>query len=83
MIRYELQQELKRIFQRLHKTVLMVTHDLGEAAFFGDALVLMRAGVVVQRGAASDLLTQPAEPFVEDFIKAQRGSLQPVSKGAP
>lgn len=83
MIRYELQQELKQIFQRLHKTVLMVTHDLGEAAFFGDALVLMRAGVIIQRGAASDLLTQPAEPFVEDFIKAQRGSLQPVSKGAP
>ena len=83
MIRYELQQELREIFQRLHKTVLMVTHDLAEAAFFGDTLVLMRAGVIVQRGAAGDLLAQPAEPFVEDFIKAQRGSLQTVGKAAP
>lgn len=83
MIRYDLQQELREIFQRLHKTVLMVTHDLAEAAFFGDTLVLMRSGIIVQCGAAGDLLAQPAEPFVEDFIKAQRGSLQPVSKAAP
>ena len=47
MIRYELQQELKSIFAKLGKTVVMVTHDIAEAAFFGHTLVLMREGRIV------------------------------------
>lgn len=50
MIRYELQQELKSIFGQLGKTVIMVTHDIAEAAFFGHTLVLMRNGRIVQTG---------------------------------
>ncbi len=72
MIRVELQRELAAIFQRLHKTVLMVTHDLAEAVFFGDQLVLLRAGRIVQRGSAQALLQSPAEPFVAEFVNAQR-----------
>ena len=48
MIRYRLQQELKSIFGQLGKTVVMVTHDIAEAAFFGQTLVLMRDGRIVQ-----------------------------------
>jgi len=76
MIRYELQQELKRIFNELRKTVVLVTHDIAEAAFFGDTLVLMRAGRIVQSGSFAELARTPAEPFVEQFISAQRDPMQ-------
>jgi osmoprotectant transport system ATP-binding protein len=72
MIRADLQEELKDIFRRLNKTVLLVTHDLGEAAYLGDTIVLMREGSIVQQGALADLLERPADPFVARFIKAQR-----------
>ena len=72
MIRTELQTDLKGIFQELGKTVVLVTHDLGEAAFFGDVIVLLREGQIVQTGTLPELLQTPAEPFVTDFINAQR-----------
>ena len=50
MIRFELQADLRRIFQALGKTVVLVTHDLGEAGFFGDQIVLLRDGRIVQQG---------------------------------
>jgi ABC-type uncharacterized transport system ATPase component len=75
MIRFDLQQDLKRIFQQLRKTVVLVTHDLGEAAFLGDVIVLMREGQIVQQGAARELVQQPRDAFVSRFVKAQRHSL--------
>ncbi len=72
MIRFEMQSQLKSIFQKLGKTVLMVTHDLNEAGFFGDHLVLLRSGKIVQQGTARQLIENPNEPFVEQFINAQR-----------
>lgn len=80
LIRHDLQQELKAIFRRLDKTVVLVTHDLSEAAFFGDEIVLLRAGRIVQRGRIDDLLQAPAEPFVSRFVNAQR---QPLGAGGP
>lgn len=73
MIRHDLQQELAEIFARLGKTVVLVTHDLAEAAFLGHALVLMRDGRIVQQGTAEALRRAPAEAFVERFLAAQRG----------
>lgn len=73
LIRFDLQQELREIFTRLGKTVVMVTHDLIEAAFFADTIVLMRDGRIVQEGALADLTDRPADPFVTRFIEAQRG----------
>jgi osmoprotectant transport system ATP-binding protein len=75
--RYEMQDELKRIFAALGKTVVLVTHDMHEAAYFADDIVLMRDGRVVQRGSPTDLLERPAEPFVRDFLRAQRAGLLP------
>lgn len=72
MVRYEIQQELRSVFARLGKTVLMVTHDISEAALLGETLVLMRAGRVVQQGPLRDLAESPAEDFVTEFISAQR-----------
>ena len=75
MIRQEMQTELRDVFRSLKKTVIIVTHDLHEAAFFADEIVLLRAGAVVQRGTISDLLESPADPFVTEFVSAQRTSL--------
>jgi osmoprotectant transport system ATP-binding protein len=72
LIRSDLQQDLKDIFRRLHKTVVLVTHDLGEAGFLGDTLVLLQAGRVVQQAPFAELLRHPASEFVRTFINAQR-----------
>ncbi len=80
MIRYELQQELKSIFAKLGKTVVMVTHDIAEAAYFGHTLVLMREGRIVQTGSFKSLARTPAEPFVTQFINAQRGPMEQLAR---
>jgi osmoprotectant transport system ATP-binding protein len=80
MIRYELQRELKSIFAQLGKTVVMVTHDIAEAAFFGHTLVLMRDGRIVQSGPFRTLARSPAEPFVEQFITAQREPMEQLTR---
>jgi len=72
LIRRSVQQELKSIFQRLDKTVLLVTHDLGEAVFLAEQLTMLHEGRVVQSGSYRDLLLSPANPFVSKFINAQR-----------
>jgi osmoprotectant transport system ATP-binding protein len=76
MIRSELQTDLRKIFQTLGKTVVMVTHDIGEAGFFGDAIVLLREGRIVQQGTLEELVYSPADPFVTQFINAQRSPLK-------
>jgi len=73
LVRASLQKDLKEIFARLQQTVLFVTHDLAEAAYFGDEIVLMNEGRVVQQGSVTDLREKPADPFVSEFINAQRG----------
>jgi osmoprotectant transport system ATP-binding protein len=72
MVRAELQADLRAIFRSLRKTVVMVTHDLAEAGWFGDEILLMRAGCIIQRGTLRALLEEPAEPFVTQFVSAQR-----------
>ncbi len=76
LIRFDLQRDLKEIFQRLHKTVILVTHDLAEAAYFGDMIVLMREGAIVQCGTIRELVERPADAFVTRFIQAQRSPLE-------
>ena len=78
-----LQTELKSIFERLRKTVVLVTHDMGEAAYFGNEIIMMRAGRIIQRGTLDDLLTHPAEQYVTDFIRAQRSPLPELPDPAP
>jgi osmoprotectant transport system ATP-binding protein len=73
LVRAALQKDLKEIFARLQQTVLFVTHDLAEAIYFGNEIVLMNDGRVVQKGSVADLRENPADPFVSEFINAQRG----------
>jgi osmoprotectant transport system ATP-binding protein len=73
LVRVNLQRELKEICARLEQTVLLVTHDLPEAAFLGDEIALMNEGRILQRGSIADLRAKPANEFVREFISAQRG----------
>jgi osmoprotectant transport system ATP-binding protein len=72
MVRAELQADLRGIFRSLEKTVVMVTHDLAEASWFGHQIILLRDGRIVQRGPLRALIDNPAEPFVTQFVSAQR-----------
>lgn len=72
LVRYDLQEDLKAIFSELKKTVVLVTHDMGEAAYFGEDCMLMAAGRIVQRGSIDDFHSHPEDPFVTRFITAQR-----------
>jgi osmoprotectant transport system ATP-binding protein len=74
MIRFELQNDLRRIFESLGKTVVLVTHDIAEAAFFGHTIVLLRAGRMVHLATdgIDELVRRPSDPFVTRFINAQR-----------
>jgi len=79
VVRHELQDELKRIFDQLGKTVIVVTHDLAEAAWFAERLVLISEGKVVQDGNLDDLRRQPANDFVRRFVAAQRRLPEPTA----
>jgi osmoprotectant transport system ATP-binding protein len=69
--RAELQEQLARLFARLGKTVVLVTHDIREAARLGHVVTLLTAGRVVQHGTFADLVERPAAPFVTQFLTAQ------------
>jgi osmoprotectant transport system ATP-binding protein len=72
LVRADLQLQLRDIFSPLGKTVVLVTHDIREAAIFGHTITLMTEGRIVQRGSFADLSTKPASPFVIAFLNAQR-----------
>jgi osmoprotectant transport system ATP-binding protein len=81
MVRAELQTDLRAIFRSLKRTVVMVTHDLAEGAWFAHEILLMRDGRIVQRGLLEHLIDHPAEPFVTQFVTAQRQILALASDG--
>ncbi len=77
IVRNELQTQMRELFASLQfaslrKTVVLVTHDVAEAAYLGDTLVLLRDGRVLQQGSARELVETPAQPFVHAFMTAQR-----------
>lgn len=76
LIRSGLQTELRGIFHKLKKTVIVVTHDIAEAGFLAEEIVLLQQGEVAQTGRLAELVRNPAEPFVEEFINAQRSPLE-------
>jgi len=71
MVRAGLLTDLKALFERTNTTVIVVTHNLVEAARLGDWVVLLKAGRIVQQGPFAELSLCPAEPFVSEFFRAQ------------
>ena len=76
MVRAALQADLKAIFARLEQTVVLVTHDMAEAGYLADRIVLLSEGRIVQQGTLNDLRERPATPFVSEFLTAQRSLIQ-------
>lgn len=72
MVRASLLVDLKHVFQQLRATVVLVTHDLAEAASFADQIVLLNAGRIIQQGRLDDFRQRPAAPFVAEFLRAQQ-----------
>ncbi len=72
LVRFDLQEDLLKIFRTLSKTSIMVTHDMGEAGFFGDHVMMLSEGQIVQQGQLDDLIHHPANDYVTRFINAQR-----------
>jgi osmoprotectant transport system ATP-binding protein len=68
--RGELQHDLGDIFARLHKTVILVTHDLYEARTFATRIALLREGRILQTGTFEELRDAPADAFVSRFLGA-------------
>ena len=79
LIRSELQEQLKTIFKTLNKTVVMVTHDIGEAGFLAETNLLLKDGRIIQSGTLEQLVRTPADPFVTEFINAQRSPLETIT----
>jgi glycine betaine/proline transport system ATP-binding protein len=68
LIRREMQQELVALQSRLHKTIVFITHDLDEALFLGNRIVLMKEARIEQIGTAEEILSSPATPYVQRFV---------------
>jgi len=72
IVRAALQEDLKNVFEKLGKSVLVVTHDMAEAAYLAGTIAVMRDGAVLQKGTMKELVEAPAHPFVAEFLGAQR-----------
>ncbi|MCS0499078.1 quaternary amine ABC transporter ATP-binding protein [Protaetiibacter mangrovi] len=69
LIRREMQEQLLELQESLQKTIVFITHDLNEAMFLGDRIAVMRDGRIVQIGTPEDILTDPANDYVEQFVQ--------------
>ena len=72
VIRRELQEELAKLQEELHKTIIFITHDLDEAVRIGDRIAIMRDGAFVQMGGPTEVVLSPANDFVREFTKDVR-----------
>ncbi|MCE2517981.1 MAG: glycine betaine/L-proline ABC transporter ATP-binding protein [Alphaproteobacteria bacterium] len=69
LIRTDMQDVLLGLQEELHKTIIFITHDLDEALRIGDNIVILRDGAVIQKGSPQDIVLNPADDYVSDFIK--------------
>jgi len=68
LIRTDMQDLLLELQKELHKTIIFITHDLDEALKLADHLVILKDGFVVQQGEPQDILLNPNDPYIEDFV---------------
>ena len=76
LIRNQMQDELLLLQEKMKKTIVFITHDLDEAIKLGDRIAIMKDGEIVQVGTSEDILTAPADDYVESFVeKVERGRI--------
>ncbi|CUS06826.1 unnamed protein product [Tuber aestivum] len=76
LIRTQMQDELIDLQEKMHKTIVFITHDLDEAIRLGDRIAIMKDGEVIQIGTPEDILTNPADEYVSSFVeKVDRKSI--------
>jgi glycine betaine/proline transport system ATP-binding protein len=68
LIRRQLQDEFIKLSAVMKKTTMFITHDLDEAVRIGDRIAIMRDGRVVQIGTAEEIVMEPADEYVSDFV---------------
>lgn len=68
LIRRQLQDEFRQLTKSLGKSAVFITHDLDEAIRIGDRIAIMKDGVIVQVGTAEEIVTNPADDYVSDFV---------------
>ena len=69
LIRSEMQDQLIELQEKLHKTIVFITHDLDEALRLGDRIAILRDGELVQVGEPKEILLEPADDYVEAFVR--------------
>ncbi|WP_127819444.1 quaternary amine ABC transporter ATP-binding protein [Microbacterium sp. CPCC 204701] len=69
LIRREMQEQLVELQRELGRTIIFITHDLNEAMFLGDRIAVMRDGRIVQNGTPEEILTDPANDYVAQFVQ--------------
>ncbi|MDE0448188.1 MAG: glycine betaine/L-proline ABC transporter ATP-binding protein [Spirochaetaceae bacterium] len=69
LIRRDMQDELVRLQRDLHKTIVFITHDLDEALQLGDRIAILKDGRVIQVGTPEEIITAPADAYIEDFVR--------------
>jgi glycine betaine/proline transport system ATP-binding protein len=76
LIRTQMQEELLQLQEKVHKTILFITHDLDEALKLGDRIAIMKDGFIVQTGTPEEILTNPADDYVRAFVEnVDRGGI--------
>ncbi len=69
LIRRDMQNELVELQEKMKKTILFITHDLDEALKLGDRIAIMKDGEIVQLGEPEEILSKPANEYVENFVR--------------
>ena len=69
LIRRQLQSEFIKLSKQMKKTTVFITHDLDEAVRVGHRIAIMRDGMVIQIGTPEEIVVNPADEYVADFVK--------------
>jgi glycine betaine/proline transport system ATP-binding protein len=91
LIRTRLQDELLELQDKLHRTIIFVSHDLDEAFKIGDRIALMEGGRIVQCGTAREIIANPVSDYVADFVNhmnplsvlTARDAIEPTPNSTP
>jgi len=79
LIRRQMQDEFLNLITEVHKTIVFITHDLGEALKMGERIVIMKDGKIVQIGSPEEIVVGPADEYVTEFVRdVPRSKVVPV-----